>query len=195
MYNPIEAFTAMTFANPPPKPSAQLRYRAFADNIGQKASLASTALFSLHPQFPGDGATTAWLLPCVIDQSLISYLTTNRCVFDCPGNQALAVVGDAYLSLYLAKKLFVENGMGRSISAKQMQQAREDRTCESALVRFYDRTFAGQDVIVRWQDVGQHTGPSSRQKAQFVEALVGSLEVNGYLQARDLLCQDILIGG
>lgn len=191
MTTTLEAFQKMTFVAPVPKQSAQARYKAFGTEVTTKAMKAHAALCkAFTPDSKEEFMELEYIAPCVVDQSLIAYLRNNHVVIDCAGNQALAVVGDAFLSLSLAKQLMTN--MVRGVTAQQMQKAREIATCEASLVRFYDHVFgASGDVIAAWRDANAPAVPTARQKAQFVEAILGSLAIHDMEWAGNMVCQKI----
>ena len=98
-----------------------------------------------------------------VDESI-----TKRTEFKLDGakcNRALAYLGDAHLSLYLAQSAYA-----KGFSAHEFQAWRTLRTSDQYLASVYDKMF-GENVIV-FECFG---GPTTRQKATFVEALIGAL--------------------
>jgi hypothetical protein len=190
MNNPIQAFREMTFKLPAPKQSAQARYRELTFAIVKSTLLFQEALMVFHRSF-GD-LPQEWAAACAIDQSLIAYLQSNRVVVRCAGNQALAIVGAARLSLHHASQLFIAGDYGRSCTGQQLHDARYSRTSEAHLASIYDALFGDREIIVRWKDAGQTSGPSARQKAQFIEALVGALELATLPYQCNMFCDHIL---
>lgn len=82
------------------------------------------------------------------------------------GNRQLAYLGDAYISLYLAQLAFDSD-----FDPSQFQSWRTSHTSDTHLAAVYDRTFQ-EDVILYF---GKDPTPSMKQKATFMEALVGAL--------------------
>lgn len=82
------------------------------------------------------------------------------------GNRQLAYLGDAYISKYLAQLAFDSD-----FDPSQFQSWRTSRTSDNHLASVYDQTFQ-ENVILYF---GKDPAPSVKQKATFMEALVGAL--------------------
>jgi len=174
MYDVVEKFKNMTFTVPVPKMSAQARYRAFANEIEERALAVKKRLIEFDPIFLSVAMTV--LGACVVDESLVAYLTSNHVQLGCPGNKCLAFLGDSFLSLYVATETFRHGMTEGGISGQQMQKVRENSTCEARLNHVYGVIFGDEDVIVRWKTVADgNKPPSPRQRAEFIEALIGGL--------------------
>ena len=185
MKNAIEAFRQMTFSHPEPKASARARYLAFADEVINANRQMTKCLSDLDPCFHYFYTNNdPFLSNCVVDRSLASYLNTNRVVVDCAGNGPLAHVGDAYLSWYVARKTF-----SPTTTTQLMQGQREKVTCEKNLCAFYDLIFDKREVIVRWRSPNDASAPTSRQRAEFIESLIGAFHLAGHAVACDFLCE------
>lgn len=179
--NAIEAFRNMTFEKPEPKASARERYLALVNDVCAATCQMVDCLSVLNDQFRFKD--DSFLSDCVVDRSLASYLKSNHVVLRCAGNGPLAHVGDAYLSLHVAKKTF-----SPIITAQLMQKHRENITCEKHLCAFYDSVFGNHNVIVRWQSPNDVKTPTSRQRAEFIEALIGAFHLASYNDACLYLC-------
>lgn len=82
------------------------------------------------------------------------------------GNRQLAYLGDAYISKRLAQLAFDSD-----FEPSQFQSWRTSHTSDTHLAAVYDRMFQ-EDVILYF---GKEPAPSVKQKATFMEALVGAL--------------------
>ena len=174
MYDVFEKFKTMSFTAPVPKVSAQARYRAFTNEIEERSLAVKKRLTEFDPIFTN--VTLAVLGACVVDESLVSYLTSNHVQLGCPGNKCLAFLGDSFLSLYIATETFRHGVTGGGMSGQQMQKVRERSTSEARLNHVYGLIFGEEDVIVRWKTAADgNKPPSPRQRAEFIEALIGGL--------------------
>ncbi len=101
-------------------------------------------------------------LVCV-DESIV-----NRTEFsiNLPSNRRLAYVGDAFLALQLAQQAFE-----KQLTPEDYQKWRGVCLSDKYLARVYDELFPKDDVIVHFNDT-----LSVKQKATFIEALVGLLK-------------------
>ena len=101
---------------------------------------------------------------------------------DCSSNVKLAYVGDAYLSLYVSEVAF---------EWKYIQEAHQDLrsvvTSNSHLSKFHDSWFKYETVLLP-----PNSKQSEKQKADFIEALIGVLHCSGYHEQRDFLCHSII---
>lgn len=188
MIDAIDAFSHMSFEEPKPKQSACTRYLSLATEVTTATRQIHLVLAkNLDPCFLQEGSY--FLSACTVDQSLASYLKTNRVVVDCAGNAALANVGDAYLTLYIAKQCF-----SSTATAQSMQGVRERATCQAHLCAVYDALFSDcqAPVIVRWRSTGDSPVPSARQRAEFIEAIIGQLCIGQCTYMCDLVCDFIL---
>lgn len=118
------------------------------------------------------------LLSSIIDRSL-----TNRTEFsiniDC--NKKMAYVGDAYLSFFISYKCMEDN-----MSQSQYQQKRSELTCKSKLSQIYNTYFS--DCLLTWEIVlNPELTPSTKQKCEFVEAIIGHMAMYNNKQVDDFL--------
>lgn len=99
-----------------------------------------------------------------VDESVVK--RTEYTLEGIVSNRALAYLGDAYLSLFLARSAYE-----RGYDANAFQQWRTSHTSDKHLSVIFDELFKDDEVV---QVFG--TGVSVGQKATFMEALVGALD-------------------
>ena len=104
----------------------------------------------------------------------------------CRSNRSLGMVGNAHMTTHLSVKCFVQRH-----SAQQLQELRNAQCSQAGKAGLYDVLFAG-DVVFYWGFEEQQPEPSVRQKADFVDALVGLLFITGRWELSDWLCARIV---
>lgn len=111
----------------------------------------------------------------------------------CFGNARAAYVGDALLTLYIARSSF------EALKSPKDHQADRTRWCQkNALASFYDRYFVGcAPLPLTWEVMltnggAQPTQPTAHQKAEFVEAIMGVLLMSGNEELATFLCTQIV---
>ena len=107
----------------------------------------------------------------------------------CFGNARAAYVGDALLTLHIARSSFV------ALKSPKDHQADRTRWCQkNALASFYDRFFAGcAPLPLTWEVMltnggAQPTQPTAHQKAEFVEAIMGVLLMSKNEELATIFC-------
>ena len=116
---------------------------------------------------------------------LLDHSLMNRGEFqlDCNSNQQLAYVGDAYLSLYLAKKCFKEKKTPGSYSSMRQRYC-----CNKRLALIHDQLL--HPVLpICWDGVI----PGVKQKSECLEALIGMLYEVGHQDLADFICKRVMM--
>lgn len=125
------------------------------------------------------------LAQACLDEGLISRVEFK---VPCTGNARAAYVGDALLTLYIAKNSFIAN------KSPKDHQADRTRWCQkNALASFYDRFFGDSAPLpVTWEVILNGSPPTAHQKAEFVEAVLGVLWMSGKDKLALLFCSWIV---
>lgn len=151
--------------------------------LKERATRLRTLLVNRDPAF--GAVQTELLVQACLDEGL-----TGRVEFKvpCSGNARAAYVGDALLTLYIAKNSFLQN------KSPKDYQADRTRWCQKiALSNFYDRFFGDCTPIpLTWESVLNEVAPTAHQKAEFVEAILGVLTMSGKEKLALLFCSWIV---
>lgn len=129
--------------------------------------------------------TAGLLAQACLDEGLVSRVEFKA---QAPGNARAAYVGDALLTLYIAKASFLASKTPKD------HQADRTRWCQkNALAAFYDRFFVGSaPLLLTWEVMLNNTPPTAHQKAEFVEAVLGVLSMSGKDNLAALFCSWIV---
>ena len=111
-----------------------------------------------------------------------AFMSNPDYAIDCAANVKLAYVGDAYLSLYVSEVAFERNYV-----QEDHQHLRSSVTSNSHLSKFHDSWFKYETVLLP-----VNSKQSEKQKADFIEALIGILHCAGYWVLRDFICKSIV---
>lgn len=117
-----------------------------------------------------------------------SFLSNKDIILeDCRSEAQLELIGDAYLAFKLQKELFVTTwNTNKVMTREECQNIRSRITCNTNLAKFHDAWFPFRTMLTLDQNVAQ----SMKQKADFVEALIGLLSLCNE-QAAIWLCYEI----
>jgi 23S rRNA maturation mini-RNase III len=115
----------------------------------------------------------------VVDHSIVSQ---QEFTVRCSSNKRLAYVGDAVLTLYIAKMYFNSGKSGW-----EYQFTRSEHSKASNLAKFHDSWFNFETVLLV-----PNQQQSQKQKAEFIEALIGMLEIFGHDKSKEFVCNKIL---
>jgi len=131
---------------------------------------------------------------CVLDESLAA-----RVEFSFPpgvfGNHRLSYLGDAMLSSSVAAY-----ALCNSASPKEFQQLRTAISSRKSLAEYCDNLLRGCSDVksefyagpITWEHFLHKGGPTTSQKGEFVEALLGFLTSGGYSQMYHRVVLDII---
>lgn len=159
------AFAAITFKSGL-KDSKKAEFANLSSTLEKKADRAKAILVRANPSF-GDVPSTNFQNVCV-DASIVS---RPEFTVACAANKSLAYVGDAYLTLYLAKRSFKARR-----SPQQNQEKREASCSHPNLAKHYDALFGAEDIVLQWSGDGAATS-TLRQKAElFVSSWKGRID-------------------
>lgn len=171
----VKAFENMLFLDGL-KESKRLEFSQLAARLRDSADRVKQLLVHANPAFSAVDAKD--LRPALVDSSLV-----NRTEFfvEAPANRLLAYVGDAYLTLHVAKRCFCLRH-----TPHDYQLERNHQTNEKRLARVYQQLFGVEALVVTFNDV-----PGVRQKAEFIEALIAALELSVDRELAEWLCERV----
>jgi hypothetical protein len=149
----------------------------------EKAARAQALLVRQNPFF-GEISKRQMMTLC-LDESMTS---RKELVLSCRSNKPLGSIGNAHLSTFVALKCFKERA-----TAQMYQEVRDTRCSQVAKADHYDSWFkdAAGAVLLHW-GFEERPEPSTRQKADFVDALIGLLVLTQRWSAVDWLCAQIV---
>jgi len=169
-------FDKMTFRAK--KETKRAEYRTLYTRLNECANNVMEALVHKEPSF--SAVPVHYFEHVALDASVVR---RQEFVLKCNSNSHLAYVGDAFLTWYLAKTQFISGS-----TQKEYQDCRNDKTSNDSLAVYFDNLFERGTYILVWEDE-----PSVRQKASFVEALIGMLSMCGHLDLANNLCKELCI--
>jgi hypothetical protein len=151
-------------------------------------TLATTIQAKLHLSFPEDiHVSVDEIAPALVDISIIGRKGVEILEMNLPDNRRCAYVGDSYLTLHVAEQSYKS-----SYTPEQFQNLRTSVTSKTHLAYCYDQILGSDCDILRnqaWIDP-----LSQRQKAEFIEAILGALYDAGNKTALKAVCQSIVRG-
>jgi 23S rRNA maturation mini-RNase III len=178
----LPAFDAMVFQQGL-KQSSQALYRQLPGRLRTIAVELQRCLAARDPVY----GVLRWesMAAVCVDNSMVGRPEFS---VQCASNRLLAYVGDALLSLILARRSYRLNR-----NAEEHQKERSLRTSTEHLHRFYVNLFGTHQVFLSWEAVSSpNHQPSARQASQFLEALIGFLHEAGYPQLAERLSEAVL---
>lgn len=161
------------------------RLASLKNNLLEHSHRLHTTLITRDETF--EGVPVELMQDVCVDESLRSTLAEEKApIMD---NSRAAYVGDAFLTLFVAKRSFEANK-----SPKDHQSDRSKYTQKSSLTRFYDKEFGADTplplTILLITKPG--TPPTADQKRVFVEALIGVLYQNNFIEQAEKICSWII---
>ena len=163
----------------PRQKSKQELYQTYVNVLRDRAARAQELLARQNDAF--DLLPKKQIMALCLDESMTA---RKELMVSCRSNKALASIGNAQLSTSVALKCYRERA-----SAQRYQEIRDTRCTQAAKAELFDSWFKGEAVILHWSFETAET--TTRQKADFVDALIGLLVLTGQTILAEWLCAKI----
>ena len=175
------AFAEMTFVSGL-KISKRDAFLTYFAELKRRAERASALLCAANEKFIEVGLEA--LLQVCLDESVVA---RTEFVVSCRSSKCMVSVGSAHLATRIAVLCY----LNRRATAQDYQNLRDQRCRQTDKAVFFDRLFGRSDVFLYWGFEDQRE-PSTRQKADFVDALIGMLFLRNKWGLADWVCHELV---
>ena len=176
----LAAFQQMSFIEGL-KPSKREVYSSYAVQLQERAGHARRVLCDLNAEF-AQIHLVSWMC-LVLDESVVA---RKEFVVACRSNKCVGAVGSAHLTTFVAMKSFLEK-----LSPQQNQGIRDKKCTQNAKAEEYDVMFGKEQVLLYW-GFEDTMFPSTRQKADMIDALIGMLFLLGNFTLANWVCERLV---
>ena len=175
------AFAEMTFV-PGLKISKRGEFVTYFAELKRRAERASALLRVANEKFVEVGLEA--LLQVCLDESVVA---RTEFTLLCRSSKCMVSVGSAHLNTRIAVLCY----LNRQATAQDYQNLRDQRCKQTDKAVLFDRLFGKNAVLLFW---GFEDGrePSTRQKADFVDALIGMLFLRNKWSLADWVCHELV---